>query len=418
MVGHLQRVSPSSRIPGERSLGWTLAGGIAALAIAQGIGRFAYTPLLPYMQRALHFGPAVAGYLAAANYAGYLIGALAAALVPTSWPRTAVLRVNLVLCIASVAGMALTTSLWAWAALRGIAGITSAFVLVLGSDFVFLMLARVGKTSFKALLFGGVGAGITVAGIVVTVTVQIWGWGWDRAWAAIAVVAVAIAPLCWFGLLAPRDPASAAHAATPDHDSAAPGTGFPVSLLLGAYFCEGLGYIVTGTFLVAIVASIPTLAPYAPQTWIVVGLGAVVAAPLWAAIGSRIGLAWTLIIGHLVQAVGIVLPVISQSLGAVLVSGLIVGGTFTSISGLSLAFGGQLVPQRSARLIGLLTAMFGIGQVAGPIVAGELAARSGDFNLALILAACVVASGAVLLMMGTIYAARRRPRRAWAVEPK
>ena len=398
----------------DRSLGWTLAGGIAALAISQGIGRFAYTPLLPYMQRALHFGPDVAGYLAAANYAGYLIGALAAALVPPRWPRTTVLRVNLVLCIASVAGMALTTSLGVWAALRAIAGITSAFVLVLGSDFVFLMLARIGRTSLKALLFAGVGAGIAVAGAVVTLTVT--AWGWDGAWAATGVAAAVLAPLCWFGLQAPNESMAAAPPAAPDHVSAAPDAGFPVSLLLGAYFCEGLGYIVTGTFLVAIVAAMPDLSAYAPLTWIVVGLAAVVAAPLWAAIGSRIGLAGTLIAAHLVQATGIVLPVISQSLGAVLVSALTFGGTFTSLSGLTLAFGAHLVPRRSARLIGLLTAVFGVGQVLGPIVAGELATRSGDFDLALILAAGVVAFGAVLLMMGTVYAARRRSRPAWAAE--
>src|SRR5579883_658550 len=393
----------------DSSLAWVLAGGIAALAISQGIGRFAYTPLLPYMQQALRFGPDVAGYLAAANYAGYLVGALAAALVPPRAPRTSILRLNLIACIASVAAMGLTTSLWAWAALRAIAGITSAFVLVLGSDFVFLKLARIGRTSLKAVLFGGVGAGIAIAGLVVTLAVQ--PWGWDGTWLAVGAVAAVLAPLCWVGLQPPSEAAAAPHA--PAHAAPAASAGFPVWLLLLAYFCEGLGYIVTGTFLVAIVASMPHLAAHAPQTWIVAGLAGVLAAPLWSLLAGRIGLAGALVVGHFVQAAGIVLPVLSHSLAAVLLSALAFGGTFTSISGLSLAFGGQLMPKHSARLIGVLTASFGIGQVLGPIAAGELAARHGDFDTALLLAGGVVAFGAVLLIMGTVHAARRR-HPAWA----
>ncbi|MBV8534677.1 MAG: YbfB/YjiJ family MFS transporter, partial [Alphaproteobacteria bacterium] len=387
-----------------RSLAWVLAGGIAALAISQGIGRFAYTPLLPYMQQALRFGPDVAGYLAAANYAGYLIGALAAALVPPRAPRAAILRANLVVCIVAVAAMGLTTSLLMWAALRALAGITSAFVLVLGSDFVFLKLARIGRTSLKAVLFGGVGAGIAIAGLVVTLAVK--PWGWDGTWLAVGAAAAVLAPLCWIGLQPPSGAAADPHAAP--HAPHGSSSGFPVSLLLAAYFCEGLGYIVTGTFLVAIVASMPDLAAYAPQTWIVAGLAGVLAAPLWSLVAARIGLAGTLITAHLVQAAGIVLPVLSHSLAAVLLSALAFGGTFTSISGLSLAFGGQLMPQRSARLIGVLTAAFGIGQVLGPIVAGELEARHGDFDTTLVLAAGAVAFGAVLLVIGLIYGARRR----------
>lgn len=397
----------------EQNLGWTLAGGIAALAISQGIGRFAYTPLLPFMQRALHFGPDVAGYLAAFNYAGYLIGALAAALVPRTWPRTAVLRANLVACIASVLAMALTTSFPAWVALRTIAGVTSAFVLVLASDFAFLALTRIGRPSLKALLFGGVGAGTALSGLIVAATVA--RWGWAGGWLAVGAAAVVLAPVCWIGLQAPAHPAALPQARASEPRPPLPEGGFPVSLLLAAYFCEGLGYIVTGTFLVAIVASMPGLSAYAPQTWIVVGLAAVAAAPLWAVVAGRLGLAGALIAAHFVQAAGIVMPAVSSSLGAVLVSAVAFGATFTTISGLSLALGSHLQPQHSARLIGILTAVFGIGQVAGPIIAGHLAAASGDFNLALILAAATVAAGGLLLIAGQAYAVRRRNRPAWVV---
>ena len=63
-----------------------VAGGIA-LAVAMGIGRFAFTPILPMM---LHDGVVdlhAASWLASANYLGYLSGALLCTFVPLLWSR-------------------------------------------------------------------------------------------------------------------------------------------------------------------------------------------------------------------------------------------------------------------------------------------------------------------------------------------
>ncbi|MBV9064567.1 MAG: YbfB/YjiJ family MFS transporter, partial [Methylobacteriaceae bacterium] len=58
------------------------------MGAAMGIGRFVYTPLLPHMQEALHLTPAIAGWIASANYLGYLAGALMTTFVaPPNAPR-------------------------------------------------------------------------------------------------------------------------------------------------------------------------------------------------------------------------------------------------------------------------------------------------------------------------------------------
>ena len=80
---------------------WSVVGsGIVALAVAMGIGRFAFTPLMPLMMRDGTLSAAAGAEWAAANYGGYLVGALTASWF-SSDPRRGLLL--------SLFGVALTT---------------------------------------------------------------------------------------------------------------------------------------------------------------------------------------------------------------------------------------------------------------------------------------------------------------------
>lgn len=369
------------------------------LAVAIGIGRFVYTPLLPAMQADAGFGAASAGWIAGWNYLGYLVGALGASLLAGRASRRAALLGCLAISLTTTAAMAATTSIPIWCALRLVSGIASAGALVISSSIVLEALTRAGRPELMGVNFAGVGAGIAISGLVVAVGLDALGWrGLWIALAGLSVAALAIlGPALWR-----VDGISALPASSP-----APIERFPGWILVASYFLEGLGYVVTGTFLVAIAKAMPGLGAAAQWLWIVVGIAAVPSSMLWSRAAKRIGAPGALVAAHLVQAAGIALPLLSGSLWVALISAACFGGTFVGITSVILAYGGRVAPGHPGRIIGLLTAAFGLGQMAGPVIAGWLAERQGSFDSALAFAALVVALGAALIAAGML--AIRRP---------
>jgi predicted MFS family arabinose efflux permease len=387
-----------------------LFGGILALAAAMGIGRFAYTPLLPAMQEAVGFDPTQAGLLAAANYAGYLAGALLAAVAVPVSARLRVLLISATAVAATTALMAITTGLAAWGVVRFGAGLASAGVLVVATGLVLDDLRLQGRASLSGWLFSGVGLGIVVSGGVVRLTEETLGWRGD--WLVLALLATATIYPCWQWL--PRAVrARAALAMSP-----APAPSLPPShavlmahlLLFAAYFLEGIGYIVTGTFLVAIVDDTPELRGIGADVWIVVGLAVIPSAVLWAALAGRAGYARALAGAYVLQAVGIALP-IAGGAGAAFASAVLFGGTFAGITALTLTLAGQLAPDRSARLIGMLTAVFGLGQMIGPVLGGVIANRAQSYTPALATASgLVLVGGALMALLQPVEPRRWEPK--------
>jgi predicted MFS family arabinose efflux permease len=370
-----------------------LLGGILALAAAMGIGRFAYTPLLPAIQRVAGLDPTQAGLLAAANYAGYLAGALLAAFAVPASERIRVLLVSAIAVAATTALMATTTDLAVWSVIRFVAGLASAGVLVLATGLVLDDLRRQGRASLSGWLFSGVGLGIVISGGVVRLSGERLGWRGD--WLLLALLATAAIYPCWRWLprAARENPPAAALPPTTVRDHA---IRIAYVLLFVAYFLEGIGYIVTGTFLVAIVDGTPGLRGIGADVWIVVGLAVIPSVVLWAQLAGRAGYARTLASAYGLQAVGIALP-IAGGAGAAFASAVLFGGTFAGITALTLALAGHLAPGRSARLIGMLTAIFGVGQMIGPVLAGFIVSRTQNFIPALATASALVLAGGILM---------------------
>jgi len=161
--------------------------GLTALAVAMGIGRFAFTPILPMMQQELAMSVGAGGWLASANYLGYLLGALFAA---TLRVRTATaVRAGLVVIGLATLGMGLTESFPAWLALRALAGVASAWVLIFSSAWALATLGAAGRSVLRGVVFAGVGIGIAGAGVFCVVLMR-WGVGPVMAWLGLGVAAL------------------------------------------------------------------------------------------------------------------------------------------------------------------------------------------------------------------------------------
>ena len=368
-----------------------LLGGILALSAAMGIGRFAYTPILPAMQEAGGLDPTQAGLLAAANYGGYLVGAILVAVAVPGPARRRVLRASAVAVTVTTALMAVTTGLAAWSVVRFLSGLASAGVLVLASGLVLDDLRRQGRASLSGWLFSGVGLGIVTSGIVVRATGDILDWRGDSL--VLALLAAATIYTSWHWLPPAHLENARPSGSPPGKRNAIP---MALALLFAAYFLEGIGYIVTGTFLVAIVDGTPGLQGIGADVWIVVGLAVIPSAVLWSALAGRVGYARALACAYLLQALGIVLPIVGGA-GTAFASAVLFGGTFAGITALTLTLAGPLAPGGSARLIARLTAVFGVGQMIGPVLGGFIATRAQDFTPALVVASVVILGGGLCM---------------------
>jgi predicted MFS family arabinose efflux permease len=364
--------------------------GAAALAAAMGVGRFAYTALLPPTQRALAIGDHAAGLLASINLVGYLAGVLWARQVATHPRRGALLRAGLAATAITTAGGALTTSFAAWVALRGLSGVASGLVFVLASA-----AAIEGHPAGAGILFAGVGAGIALSGAVAALAAD--PVAFAGPWLLLGLAAALLVAPSWSALATPGH----APPATATAGEARPELGF--TLLAVAYFLEGMGYIVSGTFAVAALRRTPGLEPLAAWSWVLTGLAAAPSAVLWARAGARYGVRAALAAAFFVQAIGMALPSLTRSPAAALAGAALFGGTFMGIVTLAIAAGRALAPASAGRVIATLTALYGVGQIVGPLAAGALSERLGDPRPGVLAAAAVVALG------GALVATARRP---------
>ncbi len=366
-----------------------LGGGILGMMVAMGIGRFAYTPILPLMERDLGLSHAETGSLASFNYVGYLLGAILCSLFPRLLKSVPVNVGALAGSIATTLFMgAFASPLW-WGLLRFTAGVASAVLFVVIAVEVTEALAKRGETGIGGALYGGIGLGIALSGLMVP-RLDNWG-GWQGCWLGMGVIALALAVA---GLLL----AGKKNAAPPlgNIQGAAAKKSSDIGRLAAAYTCEGFGYIISATFIVAMVGRTPGLEQYASLSWVAVGLAAAPSTILWQLTARKIGVKRAALLAYTIQAAGILLSIQARTPFMAALAAVSFGGTFLGIVTLVMSEGNRRAGSDGRRVAALLTACFSAGQVVGPTLAGLVADRGG-FAIPLILAALSVTLGGIII---------------------
>ena len=367
-------------------------GGMLAMASAFGIGRFVYTPILPVMIADGALTPTSAGIVAAANFLGYLLGALAGASAATQrHPRLFFLG-GLLAGGLSLAGMAAPPSIPVFSIMRFVGGFGSAFVIVCLSSMALEPLVRAGRIGLSAAPFAGVGFGIAFSSGLVSVLASA-GVGWKAMWVANALVSTAMALLLFFLLPAPSLPA---HAPAPAGRGGLPRISPALAALVVSYGLFGFGYVITATFLVAIVRETASLATLEPYAWAIVGLAGALSIPFWSWVARRTTDVFAYAAGCLVEATGVALSVVSPTPATIIISGIFLGGTFMAITAIGLGIARRLTQMAPQRAQAIMTSAFGLGQIVGPALAGHMRETSGSFVApSLIAAAALVVAGAL-----------------------
>lgn len=377
------------------------ATGMVALAVAMGIGRFAFTPLLPMMLYDGVLGLPAASWLATANYLGYWLGALGCALLPWAsarWPplgpvvHTRAIRLGLMATVLLTLGMALP---WpaAWPLWRFLAGVASALVFVYSSGWCLQQLTAHGAPRLAGLIYVGPGLGITVSGLAATALVAA-NLSAATGWLAFAALALLLTVMVW-----PQLQGGLPQEAAPAQQTAGSGTG-AVAVLALAYGLAGFGYIITATFLPLIARQSLAGSVWLDLFWPLFGVGVSLGALLTLRIPAHWDRRHLLMGGYTLQAVGVMLSLGWPTLAGFALSSFLIGLPFTAITMFALQEVRRLRPEGASGFIGLLTAAYGLGQIAGPLLVGLLLQASGDarqgFALALQAAAASLWLGVVL----------------------
>jgi hypothetical protein len=325
---------------------------------------------------------AMGGWLASANYVGYLAGALS-----VIWWRigaTTGIRVGLATIGLATLAMGLEHHFALWVVLRALAGVASAWVLIYVSAWCLESLASLGRPGLGSTVYAGVGAGIALAGALCLALMRA-GAGSARAWIVLGVLAIVLSLAIWT-VVRPRAGSPAAEA----EGSGARGMvwdreSLRLVLCYGAF---GFGYIIPATFLPVMAKQAIADPAVFGWSWPVFGA---------AAMGSTLGTAilrgfitnrrlW--IASHLVMAFGVALPIVWTGITPIMLAALFVGGTFMVITMVGMQEARSVAGARATGLMAAMTSAFALGQIAGPISVSLVVGAGGNVSAALVIA-CV-----------------------------
>ena len=370
-----------------------LLAGIISLFIGVGVARFSFTSLLPSMLSTDALSLTFAGVLASMNYAGYLAGSIFAIFIKDINTKIKYFRLGVILCVLSTVVMGITINEVFWLLGRVIAGFGSAMLLVVGAAIVMTKLNFEDKTKAMGIYFSGIGIALVSSDIISRYVLSFSSW--ENSWIVLTFCALFLAFYPLYILSFDKEIFQKNEKHPFNKALFSPF----VLVLIVAYFTEGVGFVIQGTFLPTILKSIEGLETVASLSWLLVGLAGIPSSIIWMRLAHKYGSINIIIIAMSLQIIGILIPTLTTNMYLNLFCGILYGATFVGLVALFMNLGGKLAGKNPVMLMGALTTAYGIGQVTAPLYAVSLTQLTGNYNYALYLTALIVLFGVCILLI-------------------
>ena len=372
--------------------------GIISIFIGVGIARFSFTSLLPLMLNDF-LTIKLVGFLASVNYIGYLIGSIVAIFIKDIYTRIQFFRLGLILSIISTIILGITINEVLWTISRIIAGFSTAMVLVVCSSIVMSKLNIEDKTKMMGIYYSGIGFSIVIVDLIIK-TININNNLWQFSWLILTIFATifSIYPLYILSLDKKINNQNIKHKIE-KHIF----TPFVIILII-AYFCEGVGFVVQATFLPDIINKLEGLEGFGSLTWLFVGIAGIPASIIWMKLAYKFGSTNMIIYALFIQIIGILIPTITNNIYLNILSGALYGGTFIGLSALFMNLVGKLSGKNPVVLMGTITTSYSIGTIVAPLYCVALYEKFNSHKYSLYLTALIVFLGLLLL----IYAKKKQ----------
>ena len=370
-----------------------LIAGIFSIIIGLGVARFAFTGLIPAMLDD-YLSIKFVGILASLNFAGYLAGSIFSIFVKDINFKVYLYRLGVFLAISTTFILAFSSNDTLWLVGRVLGGFAGAMCLIIGTSIVMQKLTIKSKTKAMGIHFSGIGFSILTTDLLARFVLSL-DCSWRDAWFVLTIFALILSFYSVYILSFDKEVKQNAVKVRFDFSIFTP---FVIVLII-AYFTEGVGFVVQATFLPDIINNLEGLDGFGGITWTLVGVAGIPSCIIWMLLAHRFGSSNIIIIALLLQAVGILIPVLSSNVYLNLLSGVLYGGTFIGLVALFMNLGGQLSKGNPVVLMGAMTSSYGIGQVIAPLYSIYFIEKYGNYDYALILTAFIVVAGAILLLL-------------------
>ena len=386
--------------------GWLIVGaGCLCIFACLGLGRFALGMLLPAMGNSLELSYSQMGLISTCNFFGYLLAVLVCGRIQSSLGARTLISMALLLIGLSMIMIGYAHNLLFVTVLYTLTGIGSGAANVPMMGLISTWFASSLRGRAAGFIVIGSGFAILMSGQLIPVLNALRPDGWRLSWFTLGAIVLVITALCWCVLRNRPEDVGAGMVGVEkgfQAEEARKRLGSinkNVVLYCGAiYFVFGFTYVIYATFIVTVLVQEYGFSESVAGTfWSWVGLLSLLSGPVFGTLSDKLGRKTGLIIVFLIQTVAYLLVGFKFSGIALALSIGCFGIVAWSIPSIMLALVGDLVgPYHTVRAFGLITFIFGIGQITGPYIAGLLAEKTGDFSGAFLLAAAMTVSAMLL----------------------